>query len=48
MTTIFIPSDEESVNVSSTRVKEMILKGEDLKGVLPEAVIKIVNAHKNK
>lgn len=48
MTTIFIPSDEEIVNVSSTRVKEMILKGEDLKGVLPEAVIKIINAHKNK
>lgn len=48
MTTLFIPSDEETVNVSSTRVKEMIKAGEDLTGVLPEAVIKIINGYKNK
>lgn len=48
MTTLFIPSDEETVNVSSTRVKEMISAGEDLTGVLPEAVIKIINGYKNK
>lgn len=48
MTTLFIPSDEETVNVSSTRVKEMIKSGEDLTGVLPEAVIKIINGYKNK
>ena len=48
MTTIFIPSDEETVNVSSTRVKEMIKSGEDLKGVLPEAVIEIINGYEYK
>lgn len=48
MTTVFIPSNEEIMSVSSTRVKEMINKGENLTGVLPEVVIRIIENHKNK